>query len=319
MRKLELMPFKENWMTNYNEESKRVQEIFGELLLNIHHIGSTSIPGMIAKPVIDILVEIQNINDVDSFNNDMKMLGYVPKGENGIRGRRYFFKEKGNKRTHHVHIFQSGSHEINKHLAFRDYLIIHQDEAERYIELKRNLYQRMGVNVKQYQEMKGPLIQELTDNALNWANKNKKTSVMGFIIRQKEDGSNELLTLSISSIPYASLRVPGGGVEGNEDLIGALNREILEEAGLSNLTLIRKIGSITYYKPYIKRMVERHDFLLLAPADIEDSWGHRVTGGDKDSGLSFNYRWIQEHEFPKLDGELRSFISPEYISELFNR
>ena len=94
---------------------------------------------------------------------------------------------------------------------------------------------------------------------------------MGFILRKKDNRDYELLTLSFCSIPNACLRVPGGGVEKNESLVNALYREIREETGLSDVTLIRKIGTITYYKPFIKRNVERHDFLLLSPSDTSDS------------------------------------------------
>lgn len=120
MRKLELLPFDKNWTENFKEESKRIKEIYGRELLKIHHIGSTSIPGMIAKPVLDILVEVQDISNVDYFNNEMKKLGYRPRGENGIGGRRFFTKENNNKRRHHVHIFQTGANQIVKHLVFRD-------------------------------------------------------------------------------------------------------------------------------------------------------------------------------------------------------
>lgn len=173
MRKLVLLPYNEIWARSFSEESKRIKAVYGGELLNIHHIGSTSIREMIAKPIVDILVEVQDINNVDSFNNEMKKLGYVSRGENCIEGRRYFIKENDNKRTHHVHVYQSGAYEINKHLAFRDYLIKNQYEAERYKDLKRNLYKDCSDNVKLYQEKKAALISELTKNALNWANKNK--------------------------------------------------------------------------------------------------------------------------------------------------
>ena len=318
MRKVELIPFKESWAKKFSEESKRLKEIYDGELLNIHHIGSTSIPGMLAKPIIDILIEVQNIENIDLFNNNMKKLGYVPRGENGIVGRRYFIKENDNIRTHHVHIYQTGASEISKHLIFRDYLIENQHEAERYKEHKGNIYQTCSDNVKLYQEKKASLIFELTENGLNWANRNKKISVAGFILRERDNSKCELLTLSFCSIPNAYLRVPGGGVDGSESLEKALYREIKEETGLADLNLIRKMGTIIYYKPFIKRIVERHDFLLSSLSDTLDFWVHRVTGKDKDSGMFFEYKWIQSHDFLKIDGELRSFLSSKYIPELFN-
>jgi GrpB-like predicted nucleotidyltransferase (UPF0157 family)/ADP-ribose pyrophosphatase YjhB (NUDIX family) len=318
MRKVEVVPYDKEWTEIYIAESEKIKEVFGGELLNIYHFGSTSVPGMVAKPIIDILVEVQDINKVDSFNSYIIKQGYAPRGENDIEGRRYFIKGNDIKRTHHLHIYQTGAKEIAKHLAFRDYLIENQNESERYKELKKDLSYNYPDNVKLYQEKKSSLVNELTEKALFWANENKKTSVMGFILREKEKGQFELLSLSFKSIPNAHWRVPGGGVEDNENLLAALHREIWEETGLSNLTLIRKIGVLNYYKPYIKRNVERHDFLLLAPSDTLDSWEHKVRGEDKDAGMYFEYKWIKSSNFLEIDGELRSFLTPKHIPELFN-
>lgn len=102
------------------------------MITNIHHIGSTSVPGLMAKPVIDILVEVGTINVVDSYNEAMKkQIGYLPKGENGIPNRRYFSKG-GDNRTHQVHVYQQGDEKIASHLMFRDYLITHPKVASEY-------------------------------------------------------------------------------------------------------------------------------------------------------------------------------------------
>ncbi|MFC7686404.1 GrpB family protein [Ureibacillus sp. GCM10028918] len=318
MRKAKVYLYDKNWIIAFSQESELIKGIFGGELLNIYHIGSTSIPGMAAKPIIDILIEVQEINTVDSFNREMKKLGYIPRGENGIKNRRYFVKEKDDKRTHHIHIYQTGAKEIIKHLAFRDYLIENQTEAEQYKVIKQEISQIYPHNVKLYQEQKSLVVNNLTEKALLWAGRNKKTSVTGFILREKETNNFELLSLSFQSIPNASWRVPGGGVEKNENLVDALYREIKEETGLIDLTLIREMGVLHYYKPYIKRIVERHDFLLLAPPNTADSWNHIVTGKDKDQGMVFEYKWLRENDFLNIDGELRSFLIPKYIPELFD-
>jgi GrpB-like predicted nucleotidyltransferase (UPF0157 family) len=191
MRKLEVVPYDKEWSEIY----EKIKEVFGGELLNIYHIGSTSVPGMVAKPIVDILVEVQEINKVDSFNSYMIKHGYAPRGENGIDGRRFFIKENNYKRTHHLHIYKTGAKEIVKHLAFRDYLIENQNELERYKDLKQDLSQNYPDNVKLYQEKKSLLVNELSEKALLWANENKKTSVMGFILREKEKGQFELLSL----------------------------------------------------------------------------------------------------------------------------
>lgn len=318
MRKLELISYNENWVKDFSGESIIIKRIFDSNLLNIYHIGSTSIPGMVAKPVIDILIEVQDINEIDSYTSEMKTLGYIARGENGIKDRRYFVKEKDYKRTHHVHIYQIGAKEIIQHLAFRDYLIEYQHEAEKYKNKKQEISKMHLGDIKLYQEKKSSFVNELTEKALMWANENKKTAVAGFILREKEKSNFELLSLSIQAIPNALWRVPGGGVEKNENLVEALYREIKEETGLTDLVLIRDIGVLHYYKPYIRRIVERHDFLLLAPPDTSDSWHQSVTGEDKDSGMIFEYKWIKANDLINIDGELRSFLTARYIPELFN-
>lgn len=104
----------------FKEEAAKLQTIFGNEIVDIHHIGSTSVPGLKAKPIIDIMPVVRDINTVDNYNIYMQEIGYEPKGENGIPKRRYFQKG-GENRTHHVHIYQTGSYEIKRHLAFRDY------------------------------------------------------------------------------------------------------------------------------------------------------------------------------------------------------
>lgn len=317
MRKVEIHPYDESWIRAYSKEAEFIREIFGGDLLNIYHIGSTSIPGMAAKPIIDMLVEVQEISRVDSFNSEMKKLGYIPRGENGISNRKYFVKEEDGERTHHVHIYQTGAEQILRHLAFRDYMIENQFDAEKYKDRKIELSYKYPGNTKLYQQAKSSLIFDLTEKALVWAGKHKKTSVAGFILRKNETNNFELLSLSFPSIPDALWRVPGGGVEKNENLVDALFREIKEETGLTDLTLIRKLGVLNYYKPFIKRLVERHDFLLLAPQRTAETWSHLVTGTDKDQGYVFEYKWLKEKDFLKIDGELRSFLTQNDIPELF--
>lgn len=85
---------------------------------------------------IDILIEVNNIKNIDGYNDEMDKLGYISKGELGIEGRRFFLKGLYN-RTHHLHVFEIGNSEIKKHLNFRDYMISHPKIAQQYDELKR--------------------------------------------------------------------------------------------------------------------------------------------------------------------------------------
>lgn len=90
MRKVEVKEFTKKWATDFQHESEHINNIFKEELLEIHHIGSTAIEGISAKPIIDIMPIVRDINRVDLYNERMIALGYTPKGENGLPGRRYF-------------------------------------------------------------------------------------------------------------------------------------------------------------------------------------------------------------------------------------
>ncbi|MED0678851.1 GrpB family protein [Aneurinibacillus thermoaerophilus] len=167
MRKVEVVPYNEKWPELFQEEANKIKSVFGDEAINIYHIGSTAIPHIHAKPIIDILVEVKDVDKVDSFNDEMEQLGYKPKGENGIAYRRYFTKG-GNNRTHHVHVFKTGSEHITRHLAFRDYLITHKDEANTYSELKQKLSKQFTYNAEKYTQGKDWFIKEIQANALKW-------------------------------------------------------------------------------------------------------------------------------------------------------
>jgi len=168
MRKVEVVSYNLQWPQMFEDEAGKIKSIMNEIIVQIHHIGSTSIPNMSAKPVIDILIEAQSIEKVDLFNQAMMELGYDPKGENGIPNRRYFSKGEVN-RTHHVHIFQTGNPEIMRHLLFRDYLIAHPEDATLYSELKQSLAKQFPQDIEQYIQGKDGLVKELDEKAKLWS------------------------------------------------------------------------------------------------------------------------------------------------------
>ncbi|MFC0228914.1 GrpB family protein [Serratia aquatilis] len=135
MRTITIEPHNPHWFDAYEKEQVKLKDVLSDEVLSVHHIGSTSVPGLAAKPVIDILLEIKSLERLDNYNTILQQLGYTPRGENGISGRRYFIKG-GDSRTHHIHAFESGSIHITRHLAFRDYLRRHTDIAQQYAAIK---------------------------------------------------------------------------------------------------------------------------------------------------------------------------------------
>lgn len=135
---IEVVNYKDEWRRMFESEAALIKQALGENCLVVHHIGSTAVPGLVAKPVIDILPVVKNIQQVDRAEAAMKKLGYEFKGEYGIPFRRYFQKG-GDYRTHHVHVFEEGDSEIERHIKFRDWMRSHSDDREAYGALKMEL------------------------------------------------------------------------------------------------------------------------------------------------------------------------------------
>jgi GrpB-like predicted nucleotidyltransferase (UPF0157 family) len=173
IRKVEVVPHDPNWLNLFETESKQIAISLGENVIEIHHIGSTSIESIYAKPIIDILVEVSSITKVDEQNLSMQLLGYQCMGEFGIKDRRFFLKDNQNGiRTYHIHIFEVGSAQIVRHLAFRDYLNIHIEDALAYSLLKRSLAAKYPDNIEGYMDGKYNFIQEIDREAVEWRRQN---------------------------------------------------------------------------------------------------------------------------------------------------
>ena len=153
----------------FSAEAGSLRDALGSNVADLHHIGSTAIPGMAAKPVIDILVEVNSLSAVDHCNREMAAIGYEARGEYGIAGRRYFRKPKPEKpRTHNVHVFEIRSADIVRHLAFRDFMRGHRAEARRYCDLKIALAAAFPDDLHAYMDGKDAFIKEMESKALDW-------------------------------------------------------------------------------------------------------------------------------------------------------
>lgn len=107
----------------YQEEEKKIKKILKDNLVFIEHIGSTAIPNLKSKPIIDILISVNSLEDVDLKKNEFEKIGYEYMGEFGIKNRRYLGKG-GDERTHQIHIFHKDDEfNLNRHLAFKKIFI----------------------------------------------------------------------------------------------------------------------------------------------------------------------------------------------------
>ncbi len=168
---MEVVAHDPNWRGEFETEAGRIAAALGDVLIAIHHIGSTAIAGIYAKPVIDILVEVRDISQVDELSLEMTRFGYEALGEFGIPGRRYFRKDnQSGVRTHQIHIFETRSEQVRRHLAFRDFMNAHPDEAEKYSDLKRKLAKEHPQDMEAYMDGKDEFIKEIDRKAASFTN-----------------------------------------------------------------------------------------------------------------------------------------------------
>lgn len=156
------------WVTRYREEALTLQSLFGKDARAIHHIGSTAVPELSAKPIIDILLEVCDITRVDQYNEAMRQMGYTPRGEYGLPRRRYFPRIEHGQHLSHVHTWQSGDPEIERHLSFRDYLVANSEQRQAYGRLKQDLAARFAHDRQRYMDGKHQFCQETERLALAW-------------------------------------------------------------------------------------------------------------------------------------------------------
>ena len=166
-RKIKVLDYDPTWEIKFDIEQGLLNEAIGHVALSIEHIGSTSVDGLVAKPIIDIMVEVSNLESLDQRSEILASLGYEIKGENGIEGRRYFQKG-GNQRTHHVHAFLTGDKNLTRHIAFREYLIAHPEISEEYGAIKKHAANTCKNNSVLYMSMKNEFIQKHEPLALRW-------------------------------------------------------------------------------------------------------------------------------------------------------
>jgi GrpB-like predicted nucleotidyltransferase (UPF0157 family) len=163
-----VVPYDPTWSSEFDTESQRILAALGDNVVSVHHIGSTAVPGIFAKPIIDMLLEVHDVVRLDGQTREMEDLGYEAVGEFGISGRRYFRKSNYlGVSTHHVHAFQGGSAEIERLVAFRDYMIAHPAEARAYSALKRELARAHPADKQAYVDGKDEFVKEHVAKALN--------------------------------------------------------------------------------------------------------------------------------------------------------
>lgn len=158
-----VIEYEREWPRRYEEEEGRIVAALGELAVGIEHVGSTAVPGLGAKPIIDIMVGVARLEDGERCVGPLERLGYEYRGEAGIPGRLFF--GKGRPRTHHVHVTEHGSDFWERLLLFRDFLRAHSRMAAEYHNLKKELAARYRSDREAYTEAKTHFIRSVEERA----------------------------------------------------------------------------------------------------------------------------------------------------------
>ncbi len=200
IRQVKLLPYDKNWVTQFEEERRAVEKILGANCIQIHHIGSTSIPEIDAKPIIDILPVVSNLSQVDQHNRAFEHLGYECMGEYGIPGRRFYWKSK-EKRSHHIHLFEAGNSEIERHLAFRDYLHQNSEVARAYSQIKRDLAVEFATDIVSYVEGKSSFVRYI-DYMTGHAQSDQLSATDEIVLQSYDLSWQKLANAEMSSIKH---------------------------------------------------------------------------------------------------------------------
>ena len=145
------------WPERFRREEAKIRRSLGEVALTVEHVGSTSVPGLAAKPIVDILLVVEDSGDETSYLPALEEAGYV------LRVREPDFDEHRMFRTHekdvHIHVFSAGSEEIERYLLLRDHLRENDEDRELYAQTKRDLASRDWPSMLHYAEAKTEIIE----------------------------------------------------------------------------------------------------------------------------------------------------------------
>lgn len=160
--------YSSDWPERFEREAGRIRRLLAEEIVAVHHIGSTAVSGLAAKPIIDVLPVVRDIERVDRYIGALRAAEYHPWGAYGLPGRRYFTRDRNGIRKANVHIFQEGNPEITRHVAFRDYLRAHSPVRDTYAQVKQSHYARHPADVGAYNDAKDAWVKRVEQQALEW-------------------------------------------------------------------------------------------------------------------------------------------------------
>lgn len=157
--RVDLHPYDPDWRARYDHEASRISAVLGDRALLLAHVGSTAVPGLAAKPIIDVVLAVSDASDEDDYARDLIGLGYhLRLREPDWHEHRLF---KGQNEDVNLHVFSEGAAEIERMIRFRDRLRACEDDRKRYEDLKRNLASREWDSIQDYADAKSEVVEEI--------------------------------------------------------------------------------------------------------------------------------------------------------------
>lgn len=276
------------WTEAYTAEANAIRTCLGRPELRIEHIGSTAVPGLAAKPVLDIMIGVEKLSETDNWEAWLKGLGYEQVHHPGMPERRFFRKGSRGAGTHHLHVYEYASEAWINQCLFRDELRTFPDKRLHYERLKHALVRLYPNDRKRYTAAKAPFIQHTIERAktrnqqpvVKEKPKKSVSKVFGYITRMQE-GEKQVLVFQ-HSILEAGIQIPKGTVQHGEDLKEALFREMTEETGINHFSSCQLLANDECEAG--EGMIHRRFFYEL-PVDISlEEWSHQPNEGGTEGG-----------------------------------
>lgn len=285
---IRLAPYDPAWPARFEREAERIRAACVPLPIRLDHVGSTAVPGLAAKPIVDVLGARPAGSDPAPYVAAITGLGWAHRGENGVPGRDYF-RLGDPERTHHLHLFEEGHPHWRAHLDFRDTLRARPAMRREYERLKRTLAARFPKDREAYTSAKAPFIEAVLAVAGTDRSAGPRVRAKAVCVVRRGDAIlvNEALDPVKGDTFYGPL---GGGVEFGEYAEEAVRREMREELGVE-LADVRLLGVLENVFTYNGRPGHEIAFVLEARLADERLYAREVLHG-VEGATAFAARWV---------------------------
>ena len=161
-KKVIVVPYDKAWKSAFEEIKREIELVIGDLIIGIEHVGSTSVEGLSAKPIIDIDVVIKDYSVFATVVQKLETIGYIHEGDLGIKDREAFkYSNKPHLQKHHLYVCPQYSEELHRHVTFRDYLKNNREAVKKYSLVKETAAILFPNEIEKYIDYKTPCIEEL--------------------------------------------------------------------------------------------------------------------------------------------------------------